>query len=225
MSWFTVERVSVLVSVLFGLAGIGFGLWQYYAQHRATQQARRESLEPMVIADITTTENDRDVLIFVVENIGPSIARNVRLVADPPPIRSFDGPDQVPMHEWQVFARGIATLTPRRRMVYFFDLGSRRFDTGLPTQYTFTVTAEGPFGAAPTLVYDVDLAPLRDAWVGQTTLGSVVKALETINGQLGEVSNEISNLSVVARQADWMMEPNLAHTSSPLTPAQEPRSD
>lgn len=146
----------------------------------------------MVVVDIAPAENERDALVLVVENVGPTIARNVRIAATPPPIRSFDPPDKVPLHDWRVFAHGIATLPPRGRMVYLFDIASRRFNApNMPMRYEFVVTAQGPFGAATTLVYDVDLEPLSDAWAGQVTIKDVITAIKDTNNALGDIAKAV----------------------------------
>jgi hypothetical protein len=179
--WFNTDRILVLLAI----AGLG-SYYVAYAQMRETKQARKESLEPLVVAEIVGAENDRDVMVLVIKNVGPSIARNVRIEVSPPPTRSFDTPDATPMHQWRVFTHGIATMPPSHQLVFLWDIGSRRFniEPALPSRFTFTITAVGPFGPTPPLTYDIDLEPMRDAWVGQTSLRTVVDALKEISASV-----------------------------------------
>lgn len=161
---------------------------------RATQQAQQESLQPMIIVDLVSAPNDRSVLMLVVENIGPSIGRDVRIQVSPPPTRSIDRQGEKPMHDWHIFTHGIPTMPPKHRLEFFFDIGFRRFEPGLPTQFTFTVDAVGPFGATPKMTYEIDLNTLRDAWVGQATIGKIVKQLEKMTKNIAGVADAVRQL-------------------------------
>lgn len=201
VDWLTTGRISVLLTLAFGLPALIFGGWGLQVQlrqHKASEQARRESAEPMVMVNIAPSDNDRDALILTVENIGLSVARNVRIAADPPPVRSFDEPSRKQMYDWSLFKKGISALPPRARLVYLFDFGSRRFNPDPPTEFTFTVDSEGPWGPVETLKYHVDLTPMGDVWAGQTTLHTLVHALNQIGNSLqglGHIAAAIQELS------------------------------
>lgn len=98
------------------------------------------------------------------------------------------------MHEWHLFTKGILTMPPGRKMTFLFDLGSRRFDSNLDMQFTFVVEAEGPFGPAPTLTYEVDLDSMRDSWVGHTTIKNLVDSLNKTNGGIVELTRAVQQL-------------------------------
>lgn len=167
----------------------------------ATRRAQRESLQPMVTAQITPALNDPSVMVFSVANIGPSIARNVRISVTPPITRSFDDPSRDPMHQWKIFTDGIRTMPPGYSMEFLFDIGFRRFNDTLPLLFTFVVDADGPFGSAPQLVYEIDLRPMRDMWVGQKTLGSIVDKLDKTNQSLGQVADAVRLLDPDVRRS------------------------
>jgi hypothetical protein len=206
VDWLTTGRISVLLTLAFGLPALIFGAWGLRVQlrqHTASERARRESAEPMVMVNIAPSDNDRNAMILTVENIGPSVARNVRIAVDPPPVRSFDESRRRPMHEWSLFKKGISVLPPRARLVYLFDFGSRRFNSELPTEYTFTVDADGPWGPVGTLVYRADLSPMGDVWAGQTTLHTLVDALNKIGNRLQgleDIAAAIQELSNNSRE-------------------------
>lgn len=160
---------------------------------RATRQAQEEALQPMVVVDIVPAPNDRSVMMLVIENIGPSIARNVRIDVSPPPTRAGDR-DGKAIHEWGVFTKGIRTMPPRHRMEFFFDVGFRRFTNDVNNAFTFVVNAEGPFGPASELTYEIDLEVMRQTWIGQATLGKVVQQMERGNENLRELTSAILSL-------------------------------
>jgi hypothetical protein len=191
---------------------------------RATRQAQEESLQPMVVVNIAPAPNDRSVMMLTIENIGPSIARNVCIAVSPPPTRSTDRPGQKAMHEWHVFTRGIKTMPPRHRMEFFFDVGFQRFKPGMPTEFTFLVDAEGPFGPAPQLTFEIDLNAMRDTWIGQTTIGKVVKQLEQGNRNLAELTSAVRQLDPEVAEASRLNhQAALAELEalSPRTPSEQ----
>ncbi|MFG1915004.1 hypothetical protein [Micromonospora sp. NPDC048898] len=168
---------------------------------RATRQAQEESLQPTVVVDIAPAPNDRSVMMLVIENIGPSIARNVRINVSPPPVRAAGNPNAKAIHEWAVFNRAIKTMPPRHRMEFFFDIGFQRFANGVNNAFTFTVNADGPFGPVPELIYDVDLEVMRDTWVGQATLGKVIQQMEKGNRAVDGLTAAVRHLDPEVRRS------------------------
>ncbi|MBM7082983.1 hypothetical protein [Micromonospora humidisoli] len=90
-------------------------------------------------------------------------------------------------------------------MEFLFDVGFQRFKPNVPTEFTFVVNAEGPFGPAPQLTFDIDLNALRETWIGQTTIGKVVEQLEKGNRNLSELTSAVRQLNpevAESRRAD-----------------------
>jgi hypothetical protein len=162
---------------------------------QANRRAQQDTLQPMVVVDIVPAPNDRGVMMLVIENIGPSVARNVRISVSPPLSRSLDRPGSKSVNDWHVFTRGIRTMPPRHRMEFFFDVGFQRFTSGVLNEYIFTVDAEGPFGSIPQMTFEIDLNAMRETWIGQTTLGKAVSQLEKVNVNLRELTSTIRNLA------------------------------
>ncbi|MBX7266549.1 hypothetical protein KIF24_11210 [Micromonospora sp. Llam7] len=180
------------------------------AAHRATRQAQEESLQPMVVVDIGPAPNDRSVLMLSIENIGPSIARNVRIELAQPITTSLDGDGRNPIHEWHIFTRGVKTMPPGHRMELFFDIGAQRFKPGVSNEFTFIVNADGPFGPAPELTYDIDLTPMQDTWIGQTTIGKLVEQLQEVNSKLGSLTSTVRETGAELAEATRRLgEPSL----------------
>ncbi len=61
----------------------------------------------------------------------------------------------------KLLARGIPSLPPGRTYTWPLGQGFNLISDGAPQEYTFTVEAEGPFGAIPVMAYVVDLAALK----------------------------------------------------------------
>jgi len=144
--------------------------------------ARRESLEPYVVVDIAPKLGSPQALMLTIENIGPSLARNVKIASEPPLRRSYEkaeGP-ATPIMSWPIFVNGIATLPPRRRIELPFDIRGARINGDLPMQYRITVDADGPFGSVPRMEYDIDLNIYDAEYLEEKGAEHVVKPLERI---------------------------------------------
>jgi hypothetical protein len=172
----------------------------------ANRQARREALEPMVVVDIAPGVNDPGVFVLTIANLGPSIARNVRIKAPDEMLRS----DGTRMHEWAVFTEGIKTMPPGHKLQFFFDVGFQPFKGNSPTRCTFDVECDGPFGPAPQATYVIDLMPYKGAWAAPTTLNSVVKRLEDVGKAINGLGAIVRDAQLVDRQA---FERSLVETS------------
>jgi hypothetical protein len=59
-------------------------------QVQLAQKVHRDSMEPYVIVDIAQSPDKPSILELTIENIGPTIAFNVRIKFDPPLERSFE---------------------------------------------------------------------------------------------------------------------------------------
>lgn len=158
-----------------------------YRQLEQAGTAHRQSLEPYVVVSIAPSGHTHQALVLTIENVGVSLARNIRISADPPLRRSYEsgeGP-ATPIMTWHIFTNGIATLAPRQRIDLPFDIISERLtNDDLPDRYRFTVEAMGPFGQAPTLTYDVDLSIYKHEYIDELTTHHVAKALREINSVL-----------------------------------------
>lgn len=151
-------------------------------QIELTEQIRKEQTEPYVVVDIRPSDHVSHVFILVIENIGPTVARNVRIQFDPPLQQvGEDDPTRTwkPLRESLLLTNGIPMMPPGRRMEWFFDITSKRFASGLPMQYTATVDADGPAQPVETMTYKIDLSVyggLRR--LGVNGMHDAVKAME-----------------------------------------------
>ncbi|MGW1328309.1 hypothetical protein ACWD64_37995 [Streptomyces antibioticus] len=185
----TVDQWTVAVAVVAAVIAV----WQAaIARRSAAQQLalaeriHREQNEPYVIVDIQPERND-GALLLVIENAGPTVARNVRISCNPP-LKSgwapVGGEPDLTQVIQQVLARTIPMLPPHRRLTFLLDSRERFKNTELPRVYTFTVKADGPAGPVETLEFTVDLDAVAWALLEErptkqleTKLGKIEKAV------------------------------------------------
>ncbi|MGW4220684.1 hypothetical protein ACWEJZ_27170 [Streptomyces bacillaris] len=125
-------------------------------QLAAAERAQREATEPYVVVDIRARVPGSQLLWFVVENIGPTLARDVRIAVTPPLATSRGEEATAKLNA--AASRVIPVIPPGRMFGYTMDVGSGFFaDPQLPRVYTVTVDAKGPRGPVETLTYVIDL--------------------------------------------------------------------
>lgn len=149
-------------------------------QLQQAEKAHREQNEPYVIVDIQPDAPGSGLLVLLIENIGPTIARDVTIAVDPPLV-SASG-DNLTERLQRGLSRTIPMLPPGRRLKYAFDVSSRRFASDLPTAYTFTVQAKGPFGDVEPMEYLVDFSSWRETLLGEHPNAKTNTALSDIAG-------------------------------------------
>lgn len=106
------------------------------------ERIHREQNEPYVIVDIQPSDPASGTLVVVIENIGPTVARDVRISCGPPLVSGW-GDDLTEVLQ-RALSRTICLLPPGRRLEFFLDNQDRLQNSDLPTAYTFTVESEGP---------------------------------------------------------------------------------
>jgi hypothetical protein len=162
-------------------------------QLEQAERVHREQNEPYVIVDIQPDSPGSSLLVVTIENIGPTMARDLTIAVDPPLV-SASGDDLTERLQ-RGLSRTIPMLPPGRRLKYAFDVASRRFGSELPTAYTFTVQAKGPFGDVEPLEYLVDLSSWRETMIGEHPNVKVESALN-------DIASSLSALTKAYRQAN-----------------------
>ncbi|MBT2480246.1 hypothetical protein [Streptomyces sp. ISL-94] len=171
MSDSSVQIATVVISVaalVFSTTAAFWALVYNRRQARAvvqanalTEKAQREQAEPYVVVDIRPRIPGSSLLVLVIENIGQTLARNVRISVSPP-LQTTLGAERAATLN-RVVDRPIATLPPTRRIPFVMDVGHQLFSSELPKVYEFRVESDGPFGRVDPLTYTVDLEALRDS--------------------------------------------------------------
>lgn len=107
-----------------------------YFQVREARRTREEQARPFVVVDIQPSVVWWNILNLVVENVGTTVAHDVRIHFDPSPASSRSGYD---LATSSLLTDGIPTLPPRRRIEVLFDVAKERKDSGLPARYEVEV--------------------------------------------------------------------------------------
>ncbi|MFF4765092.1 hypothetical protein [Streptomyces sp. NEAU-H3] len=168
MDQLTTDQWTVIVAVVATL----IATWQAAIARVAankqlvlSERIHREQNAPYVIVDIQPDGNHGSLLL-IIENTGPTVARDVRISCDPPLESGWEprpGEPDLTQVMQEILARPIPILPPRRRLTFLLDNQDRFENVQLPRLYTFTVDANGPEGEVETAQYTVDLDALK--WV------------------------------------------------------------
>lgn len=169
-------------------------------QLEQAEKVHREQNEPYVIVDIQPDAPGSSLLVVTVENIGPTMARDVKITTDSPLVSSTG--DNLTERLQRGLSRTIPMLPPGRRLKYAFDISSRRFASDLPTAYTFTVEAKGPFGDVEPMEYLVDISSWRETLLGEHPNAKMEKALGSIADSLNALAKAYREANASAIRAD-----------------------
>lgn len=153
------------------------------------RELMQQTAQPYVWADIQPDMQQGTMLHLVVGNSGPTMARNVRVVIDPP-IPESSKYSGVTVAAQTRIKDGVLSLAPGRVIRWSlgrgFDLLENENDA---TTYSLKVTADGPYGALPSEEFEIrpsDWREARDAPDGN--LHFVRKEIEKL---VQETKNEV----------------------------------
>ncbi|MEU7877947.1 hypothetical protein [Microbispora bryophytorum] len=185
-----------------------------------------ESQQPYVVVDIRASDFISEALNLVVENVGPTVARNVRIRFDPPIQTSLDGDHSEKLADALIFTKGIPHLPPGRKIEALFDIGWQFFEKDLPRQYSVTVEADGPYGAVEPLTYLIDLEIYRKLrHLAVKTLHQQVQEVESLRKAVERVAEELARPRREAEAAEWrraVEQQRLQEKLEALSSAREP---
>ena len=153
------------------------------AQTNIQQQLRIDAAQPYVWVDVRPDDVTGTLLNLVIGNSGPTVATNVRVQIEP----SLPAIDQLRERIQAAQARladGIRSLAPGRTIAWPLGQGFNLLNAGGPQVHTFTVTADGPFGAVPSQTYIIDLADLRESLNRPAPLHKLAEVVEELSRTL-----------------------------------------
>ncbi|MEV5514463.1 hypothetical protein AB0L50_16345 [Streptomyces flaveolus] len=163
--------IAIIISVVVAIGTFLYTHQQVRAAKAAnelTKKAQQEQAQPYVVADIRERVPGSQLLVFSIENTGPTLARDVRVSVDPP-LRSTLGED-IEQTLNAAVTRVIPVLPPKRQLTFLMDVGHELFDSDLPRMYSVTVKSSGPFGEIESLIYTIDLDVLRHSLLNRESL-------------------------------------------------------
>lgn len=176
-------------------AGVG------YRQLRVAREAREDQIRPFVVVDIVPSPVWGNFLDLVVENIGLTLARDVRFRFEPELETSQDRYD---LADSLLIKQGIPSLPPRRQIRALFDVSHERKTAALPMTYDVTVEYSDAHGKPqPPLRYTIDLQFLFGLMhATEYGLHDAAKALREIDKKIGRWTGSGGRLNVWVRDED-----------------------
>ncbi|WP_327125453.1 hypothetical protein [Streptomyces sp. NBC_01727] len=186
------SNLIAALAVIISLAALAYARLQavYSRQQlKLAERIRREASEPYVVADIQPRAGGSGLLVFTVENIGPTVARDVELSVTPP----LKGGERTDWDEKiaQVVGRKIPHLPPHRRLEWFFTFGPRFMaNPDLPRLYTVTVKSHGPAGPVEPLTYIIDLDVIQAMALDRDTVVAKLDAIAENTKALKKLPNQ-----------------------------------
>jgi hypothetical protein len=155
-AWSTPEWSPLGQVVTAGVALIvaPFAAWQVFEARRT----REEQARPFVVVDIQPSKVWSNILNLVIENVGTTLARDVK-IEFAPEIDTTQSKTGYDLANSVLLRQGIPTLPPRRRIDVLFDLSHERANTNLSMRYDVTVEHKNHRGKnQDPLSYVIDLA-------------------------------------------------------------------
>ena len=135
--WAAVAAWAAWATVLIYIV-IGLFAWR---QVREARKLREEQARPFVIVDF-----DPGFLVYLkVENLGRTMARDVRINFDKKLTSSLDRPRE--LDETPLFREPIPALPPGKKIRVLFDQFNARTEAKLPLTYDVDVRYRGPTGS------------------------------------------------------------------------------
>lgn len=173
-------------------AGLQFGVlvaaifvaWRQLAEAR---RLREEQTRPFVVVDL---EPDDFLFMIVVSNLGPSMARDVRITIDPPLTSSVK---QHELDKIKMFQEPILSLAPSRRVRTILDSAHERDREKSPDVYDVRVTYTDDTGRRNFTEHQVlDLGLYWDtSEIRRKSVHHVAEQLKTL---VAEVSKWTANM-------------------------------
>lgn len=183
---------TVLVAVVAGLIAL--------LQVRESRRLREEQARPYVVVYMESNTATPHIVDLVVRNFGTTVAYDVKIDIDPPPLRSAQGGGSEDV--W-LFNR-LPALVPGQEWRTMWDFGPSRFGSGLPDEYRAVARYRDSRGhELPPLPSALDWGAFRGRrWVTEYGVHDAAKALREIEKRMRRWSEGFNGLSVYARDGD-----------------------
>lgn len=190
--------LGTVITAVVAVLAAGFAALQVWELRRT----REDQSRPFVIVDIQPGPAWANLLDLVVENIGSTAARDVRIEFDPPLLQSKD--DGFPISDSALLAEGIRMLPPGRKIRAFFDASHERVKTDLPMRYDVMVRLKDARGREqPNQQYTIDMGYMYGTTqIREYGLHDAAKAISEIQKSVKKWSDIQGRLKVWVRDED-----------------------
>lgn len=137
---------------------------------------------------------------IVVENVGVTVAQDVKISFDPPLESTMQRPWA--WEESTLFTDGIPTLPPNKRITVFFDSIIERYESEMPLSYTATVTYRGAGKQNFNERHVLDLGLYKGTSPPPKGLPDLVDKVGKVHEEMRKWTDGISGLRVNASDRD-----------------------
>lgn len=176
-------------SVLVLLGSLAFA-WRQVGEAR---RLRVEQARPWVVVRF----DPGFVFEIVVENIGKTVAKKIKIEFDPPLESTWSRPWG--WEESTLLTDGIPMLPPGDTLRFHFDTFTERVNTDLPMKYSVIVTYDDPAGRAlPADEYVLDLSLYTGMAVPPKSLPDLVQEVEKLRKEVSKWTDGIRGIEVHA---------------------------
>lgn len=192
--WTAVGTLGTAIVALLAAAFAGWQVWEI-------RRTRQEESRPFLVVDIQSSAAWNNLFNLVIENAGPTVARDVR-VSFTPPLQSSN--DQVDLESTVLLTEGIPMLPPGRQVKAFFDAANDRKGRGLPMRYDVEVALKDYRGGPQEVQrYVIDLEHLYGLTnITEYGVHDAAKALREIQKSVQKWSDIHGRLKVWVRDED-----------------------
>jgi hypothetical protein len=171
-----------------------------YRQLNEARSMRVAQARPYVVVSLQLDASSPQLILLVVENLGHTVAHDVKITIDPPLRTTFDDGRG---NDWGPLSEGIPTLVPGQRMTHFVESALQRASRpDLPSRSVATVTCRSDFGKPDGLnesfILDFDVWK-NTHYVRRRTIHDVGESLDTIAKRLKAVTVHLNGLRVYVR--------------------------
>lgn len=172
-------------------------------QARRDQRLREDQARPFVVVDFEPSPVWGNAIELVFENVGKTLAKDVRFTFDPP-LETTMAKEGYDLPNAAIFRTGIPAMPPGKRFSLLFDLSHDRHDAGLPMLYRARVDLKDAQGRdQDPLEYVLDLAFRYGVRrFGVKTIHDAAKSLDGIEKSLAKSVAHFNGLRVWVRDED-----------------------
>ena len=191
------EALGTNVTALVAIVAARFA----WAQVRHARRLREDQAQPFIVVSLQPSAVWANAINLVVQNIGSTVARNVRFSFNEKPVSKARSQD---ITQAALFKDGLAVMPPGMRFETLFDISHERYESDLPMSYTVTVSFDGINKRPDQMEYVLDFASFYGLEV-MTELGihQVAKSLIDINSTMKRWTKEYGRLGVSLVDQDY----------------------
>lgn len=177
---------------------------QSQEQASREQRLREEQARPFVVVDFEPSPVWGNIINLVVQNVGKTLAKNVRLTFNPPLVSSTAGNDGYNFQESNLLKHGIPAMPPGKRFEALFDMSHDHIQAGLPMSYEVRVDLEDSQGRQQeALEYVLDLNFRYGVRrVESKSIHDLAKSVKKIENRVDQWTQHFNGLRVWVRDED-----------------------